>query len=240
MILSDREKKLKTRKYKPLYKHFLQLRKNVQYRFKLFKFKKKKWDRFLNYLRKRNYRRKRHFLLFDQQKHELTKYTKIYKKRFKELLSTKKRFKLFYGGLRVKYIKNLLIRKKSLVSAITFIKKLESRLDMILYRGHFCRSVRGARQIIRQRKVKVNNRIVSFYGHQVKRGDSISVVKKVEYLIKHNILMSNLWPFPPKYLVINYKLLKIIFLGNIEYSVVSFLYPFLLEFPLLVRSFRYF
>ena len=42
---------IKKRRHKPLYKKFLNLRKNVQNRRKLLKFKKRKWQKLVNYLK---------------------------------------------------------------------------------------------------------------------------------------------------------------------------------------------
>jgi len=39
------------KRYKPFYKQFLRLRKNIQNRSKLLKFKKQKWIRFQQYLK---------------------------------------------------------------------------------------------------------------------------------------------------------------------------------------------
>ena len=44
----------KKNKFKPLYKQFIKLRENVQNRKKLLKFKNQKWERLIQYYKKKN------------------------------------------------------------------------------------------------------------------------------------------------------------------------------------------
>ena len=97
----------KKNKFKPLYKQFAKLRENVQNRKKLLKFKKQKWEKLIQYY-KRKLKRYRKFKPNDQNSYIVTRFpykVTSYKKRFKNTLDTTKRFRLFYGGVSKKHIK---------------------------------------------------------------------------------------------------------------------------------------
>ena len=96
-----------------------------------------------------------------------------------------------------------------------FIAKIESRLDVVLYRSKFCWSINIARQIIKHGKVKVNNRIIKSKFYILKPGDFISIKKsmffKLDRINKQLGWKKNTWPHTPRHLFLNYKTLQIIF-----------------------------
>ena len=57
----------KKRRYKPLYKNFIGLKKNIQNRQKLnsLRFKKRKWAKLILYLKRLQLRRKKNFRMYD-------------------------------------------------------------------------------------------------------------------------------------------------------------------------------
>ena len=77
--------KKKIHRHKPLYKKFLSLRVNVQYRKRLLllKFNKKKWEKTINSLKRLQNRRKKNFKIFDLTKIHLPKKYNPFKKKFK-------------------------------------------------------------------------------------------------------------------------------------------------------------
>ena len=92
---------VQNKRYKPFYKQFLRLRKNVQNRPKLFKFKKQKWARFQQYSKKqlKFYRR---FKIKDQLQLSVSKFASrgnSFQKKFRNNLYDRKVFSLFYGKL---------------------------------------------------------------------------------------------------------------------------------------------
>ena len=95
------------KRYKPFYKQFLRLRKNVQNRPKLFKFKKQKWARFQQYSKKQlNFYRR--FKIKDQFQLSVSKFASrgnSFQKKFRNNLYDRKAFSLFYGKLKKKYWK---------------------------------------------------------------------------------------------------------------------------------------
>lgn len=213
-------------RFRPIFKQFIKLRENVQNRQKLTKFKKKKWESFLKfYLNKlKNFRK---FKALDHSKYFVTKYGTRgvgYDKRFRDTLHAGKRLRIFYGSLLKKYfkqkIKTTLKKKESNSKNVkrletTFLQLFESRLDIVLYRAKFAPSVRSARQLILHGKVYVNEKQVKSKAYDLKKGDIIKLSFDCLELYENNIINSIKWSIPPKYLVINYRTLQILFLGDV-------------------------
>jgi len=231
-------KKNQSNRYKPLYKKFIRLRKNVQNKKKLlFGFKKKKWKPLLLFLKNKSKRRKQNFVSYEQLNYSLNRYISFYKKNYLNNLLNRKRFCLFFGGLTLKKLKKLVhISKINKTNSSKFssnnnlINILETKLFMVLYRAHFVTSAREAKLLIQHGHVFLNNKLITDYNMLLKDGDSITLSKNYFDKIKHNIFLSNLWPLIPKYLEVNYKTLEIIFLSNdFIRSNISIHYPFRLN-----------
>jgi ribosomal protein S4 len=211
------------KRHKPFYKQFLQIRKNVQNRPKLLKFKKQKWKKLQEYSRRllKFYKR---FKIRDQYKLKTTKFASrgnSFQKNFRNNSIERKTFNLFYGGLSKKYLKkniNLIkARKHPSTTFETFrhqtLKFFESRLDVVLYRSKFSLSIKSARQLILHGHILVNGATVRTKSYILKTDDVIEVAynSKSRTLIKNSIDRSNFWPIPPKHLLINYRTYQIIF-----------------------------
>ena len=238
----------KKRRYKPLYKNFIGLKKNIQNRQKLnsLRFKKRKWAKLILYLKRLQLRRKKNFRMYDIGRFFLPKFYNSFKHKHSYVLKTKNKLKLFYGGLSKNYVKNCVkltdknycISSKIFKTSNSFLVGLfENRLDIILYRSHFALSIRAARQLICHSQIKVNGVKSRTKSLKVKKGDVIAIGffgrKKVELSIAN----SYLWPLPPKYLQINYKTLQISFKNGIEYQNFANYFPFWLDFHTIKRYF---
>ena len=68
-------------------------------------------------------------------------------------------------------------RERGIVSEV-FFKNLECRLDNIIYRMGFARSRNEARQLVRQKHIELNGKVVNIPALQVKVGDEIAVREK--------------------------------------------------------------
>jgi ribosomal protein S4 len=236
----------KKSKFKPLYKQFIRLRENVQNRKRLLKFKSKKWDRFLQFY-KRKLKRYKKFKPNDQIQYIVSKFpskANSYEKRFKNTLDTTKRLRLFYGGLSKKYLKKQIkqtLRKKTNKKLdnfyLKFIGSFEHRLDTILYRAKFSISLRNSRQLIVHGKIMVNNKVVRIPSYYVNPGDLISVKKKDFSLIEKNIKDSIIWPIPPKYLSIKYKTMEILVNDHAHKNNLSTSFPFNLNLEKILISY---
>lgn len=236
-----------TLKNKPIYKIFLSLRTNVQYRrrLRLLKFKKQKWQKFILLLSRFNSRRKKKFFTYDLNKYTLPKFSTSFKRKYKIILQNKKKVSLFYGLLsktQLKKQKNILFKKthlfKNKFNRISiFIELFEQRLDVIIYRSHFTTSITEARQLILHKNVKVNNKIVTKNSYILKSGDLISIDQKLHKLILDNVYNSHFWPIPPKYLDINYKTFEIHFINRVSNYNIANLFPFPLNLHNILRYF---
>lgn len=214
---------IQKKRYKPFYKQFLRLRKNIQDRPKLFKFKKQKWVKFQQYSKNQLKFYKR-FKIKDQFQLSVSKFASrgnSFQKKFRNNLYERKAFSLFYGKLKKKYLKKYILESvKSKNTSSNFmdfryktLKFFESRLDTVLYRSNFSLSIKGASQLILHGHVLVNGVPVRTKSYILKTNDLIEIAynTKSRDLIKKNLDRSNFWPIPPKHLLINYKTLQILF-----------------------------
>nr|AHA47128.1 ribosomal protein S4 [Amborella trichopoda] len=86
-------------------------------------------------------------------------------------LQTTRKLSLFYGDLPITEMH----RGTERTSYIPFLLNLETRLDVILVRLHFCETLPQARQLISHRRLCVNNGMVSITRLKVSHGDLISL-----------------------------------------------------------------
>lgn len=240
---------IKNRRHKPLYKKFIALRTNVQFRKRLYhlKFQKKKWEKLVTHLDRQQNRRKKNFRGYDLNRYYLPKFYNPFKRRYKSVLHNKKRISLFYGSFLMKYLKkhvNLIVQhkkkflKKFLNINISFLNLIEKRLDVVLYRSHFTPSVRSAQQLISHKHVSVNGTLITNKSSTLKPGDLVEINDKMKPFILSNVKTSFVWPLPPKYLIVNYKTFEIIFNGKIELQSISNLFPFFPNLYYLLRYYR--
>jgi ribosomal protein S4 len=233
--------KLRKRRYKPLYKKLLGLKKNVQNRLKLLSFKKKKWQKFIEHLKKTSYNKKYNFRFYDQSCDYVSKFQSQFKWNFKNLLQSKKRFTYFYGQLLQKYIeiqfrlakkKRKVLNPKYWIFSKILVNFFERRLDTILYRSHFAYSIRHAKQLISHKYIQVNGKTINLSSYKIKNGDSISLTQKKKVLLNKNnltYLLSSFWPIPQDHLQINYQTYQIIFVENLNINSIILMFPFHLK-----------
>ena len=234
----------KKRRYKPLYKKFLNLRQNVQNRSRIFKFKKRKWKNLIEFLMRFQNRRPGRFKLYDFQRYPLLSFS--FRNNFRYKLHTKQKISHFYGGLSKKYLKKVSmlalnrtkLKKKITNSKLFLIELLEKRLDVVLYRSHFVTSVRSARQLISHGHVFVNKRQVKNCNFIVKNGDLVEFSPMVHSLIENNIKSSGGWPMSPKYLQINYRTFQVLIVEDIKSTNLSLQFPFWMDFNTLLKSYE--
>jgi ribosomal protein S4 len=232
---------IKKKRFKPLYKKFLKLRENVQNRQKLLKLKRNKWQVLIkNY--KRSLKRYKKFKPRNQNQYLVSKYPNrgtSYNKRHRNTLNVYKKLSLFYGGLNKKLIKkhiNSIIKKNFRNKNIEFLESFEKRLDTVLYRSKFSPSFRNAQQLIVHGNVFVNGKKIKTKSYKLNSGDLISINPNCYLLIEENIRQTQIWPIPPKHLLINYKTAQIV-MGNIEYTNLSNLFTFHLNLEKILNRF---
>lgn len=240
MVFTINRKNLyRKRRYKPLYKQFINLKKNVQYRRKIFLnyFKKWKWQKFFKILKNQTKNPKKKFVAFDHNRYSIFTFFRLtFRRKFGHKLQIKKKISLFYGNLLQKYLKKCIsnnLKEKKRIRAMRsnflFTEVLEKRLDAVLYRAHFAPSIRSARQFISHRRIYVNKKLITSKSYILKQGDLIEIPNKFHNLIIKNLKLNHRWPIPPKYLQINYRTLQIIFHDNIKLNNLSCHLPFKLD-----------
>ena len=210
---------------KPFYKQFLRLRQNVQNRTKLFTFKKQKWQRFHQTLKKQLKFYKR-FKVRDQFQLSVSKFASrgnSFQRKFRNNLHQRKTLGLFYGGLKKSYLKKSILKS---IKTKTYgnsnladyrhvtLKFFENRLDTVVHRANFSLSIQEASQLILHGHVLVNGKSVKTKSYHLNTNDLIEIAHntKSRALVKRSIDRSNFWPIPPKHLLVNYRTLQIIFM----------------------------
>lgn len=224
---------LKKNRYKPIYKKILKLKIITPQSFKILKLKKNKWNFFLFFLKRSMSKTKfKQFKILDQSVTLLNRKNKFelnYKQNYKKKFVYFKILNLFFGQLKTKYFKNLKVKIKKVLKTkliknpyILLIKKLQNRLDFILWQSKFCLSLKTARQLIFHGKVKVNKKIVINKTFHLTAGDLISLNLKKLRNLNYKYLSFSTWPLYPNFLVINYKTMQIIFLSNTISNLLSY------------------
>ncbi|MGC8479886.1 MAG: S4 domain-containing protein, partial [Candidatus Micrarchaeia archaeon] len=128
--------------------------------------------------------------------------------------------------------KNFKNNKLKKLNYYFFLQTFEKRLDTVLFRAKFSKSIKNARQLITHGIVFVNNKQIKHPAYSLKESDYININPKYSFMIEKNFkycLLGNLklgiknrqlWPLPPKHLIIKYRTLEIIF-GDITTSTFS-------------------
>lgn len=210
--------------YKPTYKSLSNYRDNIySNKTKIIFFQKKKWkilkDNFLNKIKRNLFVKsvKQGFYSVST----IAKRKTSYKKRYKSILESLKKFKIIYGNMKRKTLKNEILKgkKRKLIEEnskfFNIINSCERRLDVILCRARFCLNLRTARQIILHGKIFLNNASISSYSLKLKKGDIINIKEDYKkHIVKelmYNQQKNNFFSYPPENLIINYKTLQIVY-----------------------------
>ena len=122
-------------------------------------------------------------------------------------------FRSYYGFLKIKYIKKILIKNKIKKQNPThFLKHLEFRLDVLLLRLGLFNSIKASRNYILHSNVLVNNKKTKNFSKTINLNDFLSFkvedikyFKKLLYLNLKSYKLIN--PILPNYININYNTL---------------------------------
>jgi len=136
----------------------------------------------------------------------------------------KQYLKLYYGSLSEKKIRNLILSFKKLQKStvLLLLSYLERRLDRVLVRAQFARSIFHARQLITHRAILVNKQSQINSNFLLKKDDIIQVkFNKTKNIInflnekkKSGFIHNNFMIF------VDYKYLTFIFNPDLEYSTI--------------------
>ena len=130
-----------------------------------------------------------------------------------------------------------------------FIKNIECRLDLVLYRSHFFKTIFKLKESIKNNRVSVNNKTIAYNNYLLKPGDLITIngsklykkniykkrIRNMSLLIRVNIMLPKL-AYSPEHLELNLKTLSIIFLHKPYFKTLYF--PTNINFFNLLRKFK--
>lgn len=150
-----------------------------------------------------------------QKKKKMKVYTRDYIVKLHNLL----KFRVYYGDMTIKkfrkYLQKVNTRRLDFESKLCFL--LESRLDILLFRLNFVKTPREAREYIKSKKVKINDKTINSLNYQLYINDIITFDKNLSINFYENLL-NNLEKKKvlfnyPRYLEINYDLMKCLFIS---------------------------
>ena len=207
--------------YKPKLKKILTVNEQTIKNYKFFNFKKKKWQKFINFY-KLNFINKKHykFKLIDQKKNLLNYYsTKFssYKNNYKHSIIYNKIFKFLYQSImKINNTKNF---KQN-----TIFNFLENRLDIILLKSKYYLTIRATHYAIKTGYIFINDIKTKKKSFIVKSGYFIKVIN---CLINYNkfLIYCFKWVLPFSNYMINYVTKELVYFNNMKIE------NFTLEFP---------
>jgi len=225
--------KKKNTVYKPFYKYFIRLNKNVQDNSKFLAFKKQKWKKLIY----RENKKKKKIILFDQNIYLKPKYGFNFTKKFKFYLNLKQNLKFFYGKLLDKKFNTIYFKSKNIIrnqkifnkNSVFILFFLEQRLDVILYRTLCFDSIRSSQQAICHGKIFLNGKKIYNNSHLLKKGDLITIHYSLYLHILKNINFYNRQLIVPKYLELNYRTFQFLIISEISLNKISYNFPFWLN-----------
>jgi ribosomal protein S4 len=95
---------------------------------------------------------------------------------FKKQLKERKKLSILYGNLSKKTIQKVFYKTKKLSGgSLNWFRLLESRLDVVLFRICFFKSIKSAQYWITRKKIEVNGKIVTISSFCLTAGDIISI-----------------------------------------------------------------
>jgi small subunit ribosomal protein S4 len=101
----------------------------------------------------------------------------------------KQKVKAYYGIMERQFLRYVKASQKSPeMTGVALLKSLECRLDNLVYRLGFARSIRQARQMVTHRHIMVNGARVNIPSYGVKVGDEIvlrEASRKNESVVQH-------------------------------------------------------
>jgi len=142
----------------------------------------------------------------------------------------KHKMRIYYGTMREQQFKKVLgsvFNIKGFFANNAF-SILESRIDSILYRSNFVKTLPLGRQLILHGYVYINGHVVTKYSYCLRPGDILALrrdyQRKFFSMLKIKIKKGGFLCYHPTYLETNYKLLTIMLIGHFHIN--DLYYPF--------------
>lgn len=109
------------------------------------------------------------------------KKVKVYTRDYIVKLHNLLKFRVYYGDMTIKkfrkYLQKVNTRRLDFESKLCFL--LESRLDILLFRLNFVKTPRQAREYIRCKKIKINDKVINSLNYQLYINDIITFDKNL-------------------------------------------------------------
>jgi len=215
----------------PKLKYLHQTKSNVWGKWQLQNYKHKKWLRFLKQPIVFKLRTNKRFKRRLKQKGFSYKFLyKGYQKEYRKL-------NYFYGHM-AKYqfiylYRNSIKKKHQQYDGQSFLNILERRIDIVLVRMNILPVIFLANQLLKHKKIMVNNQIIRNHNMLVSPGDIITIIptlwQKVFRTIKYRTYYKQLKvPYPP-YLYVSFKVMKGLYV-DLPNSFRDIYYPMLVQY----------
>jgi small subunit ribosomal protein S4 len=214
--------KSKTNIFKPRFKKLNNNQVLLRYKKKILTFKKEKWNRLKTKLLKLSVIKKQncYYKFYDQQSYLVNRFTNRFSNKFKQIVINKRMFKILFGTIKQKKIKNILKNsklkspQKSLSLKHVFNDNFERKISTILVKSYFALNIRNAKQLVTHGHVKVNDSVIKSDSLLVNTGDKINFSPSIHTLLEYRLANNIMWPIIPKHVQISYKLFQIIVIDN--------------------------
>lgn len=155
---------------------------------------------------------------------------------FKNLMVTRKKVSLFYGGLKVRELKRCFKESTLLVEGRsnfndTVVTLLERRLAVVVYRLNFVTTVAQGIDLVKAGYFMVNRELILKPNYLVQLGDVVEVLEKYKDKLQENLqvrLEKEYYPLMyPVYLEVNYEVMAGVLLYYPRMKEVY--YPFIVD-----------
>ena len=177
------------------------------------------------------------------------------------LLNSKQVLRMFYGNIKEKKLRQIYKEAKCFKGdqILNFIRLLESRLDVVLFRLRFSNSFNEIHQMISHKHILVNGKIVNSNGFILSPGDHITVNEKSFDIVYKNIFNSlknylrlkdkeeqlsipsflekHSLGLTPNYLEVNYTILEGVFLYSPTLEEIK--YPSYIDYDSILEYYKY-
>jgi len=143
------------------------------YKLRLLKFKRTKWKKtlfFYNYLSLKNCFINHRTILV-----KLNSWDRL-SLQYKNFMLLKKMYRVRYDGLKTFKFNNRILNGKQ-----QNIFRMDYKLEVVLYKLGFCSSIYESQNLIKNKKVVLNDCIFSDLTRKLKKGDIIRILQKLKY-----------------------------------------------------------
>lgn len=131
-----------------------------------------------------------------------------------DLITTRRKLSLFYGGLQPKSIKWDASSERMLHLLVLTVVNWEKKVSSVIYRAGFASTMLSALSLVLSGCVLVNNEVIVSPSHVVSLGDVVEITgsakKDVYALLLSRLMLDRVIVVQPRYLEISFALLAVV------------------------------